>query len=141
MNTETGLDRFLRAQEQQYDIALGEIRKERKESHWIWFIFPQISGLGFSDTTAFYAIRNMEEAAEYLENPVLGNRLIEMTKVLLAIDGKTANQILGSPDDLKVRSCMTLFSLVPNSDPVFQAVLDKFFDGRPDPKTLAILGK
>ena len=141
MKPENNLKRFLDAQDRDYSRALTEIKNGRKTGHWIWYIFPQITGLGFSDTTAFYSIKNIQEADDYLKHPVLGNRLIEISKAFLALEGKTANQILGNPDDLKVRSCMTLFSLVPNSDPVFQAVLDKFFDGRPDPKTLAILGK
>lgn len=134
------LTRFLEAQERDYNRALAEIKNKRKQSHWMWYIFPQLTGLGFSDMAAFYAIHNLQEASDYLNHPVLGSRLVTIAQALLEIDGKTATQIMGSPDDLKLRSSMTLFSLVPNTDPVFQAVLDKFFNGSPDPKTLALLG-
>ncbi|WP_420151564.1 DUF1810 domain-containing protein [Spirosoma sp.] len=133
------LKRFIEAQQHDYSRALAEIRNGRKQSHWMWYIFPQISGLGFSEMAKFYAIANLQEASAYLAHPVLGSRLIEITTALLNIHGKTANQIMGSPDDLKLRSSMTLFSLVNNADPVFQAVLAKFFDNSPDPKTVDIL--
>ncbi|MBD2751285.1 DUF1810 domain-containing protein [Spirosoma validum] len=138
MESAHNLNRFLDAQERDYPRALAEIKNGRKQSHWMWYIFPQISGLGFSETAKFYSIRNPEEASAYLEHPVLGRRLIEITNAILHIDGKTANQILGSPDDLKLRSSMTLFSLLANTDPVFQAVLDKFFNGVPDQRTVDI---
>ncbi|KAA6440861.1 DUF1810 family protein [Dyadobacter flavalbus] len=139
MKTERNLNRFLEAQNRDYPQALAEMKSGRKRSHWIWYIFPQIHGLGFSSTSEFYAITNLNEAKDYLQHPVLGSRLIEITKAVLALSGKTANQIMGSPDDLKLKSCMTLFSLLENTDPVFQAVLDKYFNGMQDQKTLAII--
>lgn len=139
MKSENDLDKFVSAQKRDYDMALAEIRNGRKRGHWIWYIFPQVSGLGMSSTSAFYGIETIEQASRYLEHPLLGKRLIEISKVILEINGKTANQILGSPDDLKLRSSMTLFNLVPNTDPVFQAVLDKYFNGKPDQRTIDIL--
>lgn len=141
MKSENSLDKFLEAQSRDYSGALAEICNGRKRGHWIWYIFPQISGLGYSSTSAFYAIQDLEEASDYLQHPVLGSRMIEISKAILGVQGKTANQILGSPDDLKVRSSMTLFNLVPNSDPVFQAVLDKYYNGLPDQKTITIVQK
>lgn len=133
------LQRFLDAQENDYDRALAEIRQGRKRSHWMWYIFPQIAGLGFSETAKFYAITDPNEAQAFVDNPTLGSRLINITNAFLSIDGKSANAILGSPDDLKLKSCMTLFSLLPNADPVFRAVLDKFYNGSRDEKTLALV--
>lgn len=105
----------------------------------MWYIFPQISGLGFSETAKFYSIKDLQEARDYIDHPVLGSGLVEITTAFNSITGKTANQVLGSPDDLKLKSCMTLFSVLENADPVFQAVLDKFFNGTPDQRTLDIL--
>ena len=140
MNTAPNLQRFLDAQERNYQIALEEIRHGRKKSHWIWYIFPQVHGLGSSETSRFYAIANMAEAVAYLEHPVLGTRLITISQALLQLNGRTANQIFGNPDDMKLRSCMTLFAAINGTNPVFQQVLDKYFDGQADEKTLAILG-
>ena len=134
------LNRFIDAQTTDYAQALAEIRESQKRSHWMWFIFPQLAGLGHSDMARFYAIRDLDEACDYLTHPVLGSRLIEIAHALLGIDGRSARQVMGSPDDLKLRSSMTLFSLVPAANPVFQAVLDKFFAGLPDPKTVAMVG-
>ncbi len=139
MHSDKGLKRFLDAQVDDYNRALGEIRHGKKQSHWMWYIFPQIAGLGFSETAKYYALHNLDEARDYLEHPVLGSRLIEISKALLAIEGKTANQILGSPDDLKLHSCMTLFSQVESADPVFEAVLERYYGGQPDQRTLALL--
>jgi uncharacterized protein (DUF1810 family) len=139
MKTEHNLNRFIEAQNRDYPQALAEMRNGRKRSHWIWYIFPQIHGLGFSSTSEYYAIRSLDEAKDYLQHPVLGSRLIEITKAVLAHNGKTANQIMGSPDDLKLKSCMTLFNLLENTDPVFQEVLDNYFDGMQDQKTIAIV--
>ncbi|MDB5241757.1 MAG: calpastatin [Spirosoma sp.] len=139
MRSENNLNRFLDAQETDYSRALAEIKNGRKQSHWMWYIFPQIAGLGYSDMATFYAIKDLQEASDYLAHPVLGSRLIDISSALLSHTGKTANQIMGSPDDLKLRSSMTLFSLPENTDPVFQAVLDKFFNGIQDPKTLGII--
>ena len=135
------LDKFVSAQNRDYDGALAEIRNGRKQGHWIWYIFPQISGLGMSSTSAFYGIENIEQAGQYLKHPILGKRLIEISNAMLEINGKTANQILGNPDDLKLKSSMTLFSLVKDTHPVFQAVLDKYFKGIPDQKTIDILNR
>ena len=139
MTTNANLNRFLDAQDGDYARALAEIKRGRKQSHWMWYIFPQLAGLGFSETARFYSINDLAEARAYLQHPILGPRLIEISTALLHHQGKTANQILGSPDDLKLRSSMTLFGLVENADPVFQAVLAHYFDGAPDPKTLALV--
>lgn len=139
MTADVNLTRFIDAQANDYKRALSEIKNGHKQSHWMWYIFPQIAGLGVSETARFYAIKNLDEANAYLQHPVLGSRLIEISKALLAVEGKTANQILGSIDELKLRSSMTLFSALPNTDPVFQAVIDTFFDGQDDPKTRALI--
>src|SRR5687767_9070413 len=118
------LKRFTDAQEGSYETALAEIKKGWKQSHWMWYIFPQIKGLGYSETAKFYAINSLSEAEAYLEHPVLGKRLIEISGELLKLESNDANHILGSPDDLKLKSSMTLFSALPNSGPVFQQVLD-----------------
>lgn len=136
---EDTLKRFVKAQERDYTTALEEIRKGRKRSHWMWYIFPQVAGLGFSETSRYYAIRDREEADGYLHHPVLGPRLVEISHELLHLATDDATAVFGAPDDLKLRSCMTLFSAVPDADPVFQAVLDKYFEGIPDGKTLKIL--
>jgi uncharacterized protein (DUF1810 family) len=128
----------MKAQERDYALALSEIRRGRKSSHWIWYIFPQIAGLGYSDLSQYYAIKDMEEARAYLAHPVLGKRLVEISRVLLG-HHETARQIMGSPDDLKLRSCMTLFCLVPGADPVFEQVLKKFFEGKKDVATLELV--
>jgi uncharacterized protein (DUF1810 family) len=139
MRDEKTLKRFIVAQEAGYDIALSEIKSGRKQSHWMWFIFPQIEGLGFSSTSKFYAIKDLNEAKEFLEHPVLGSRLNRICNELLKLDSSDARKIFGSPDDLKLKSSMTLFSLVQNANSVFQLVLEKFFDGVKDQKTLQII--
>ncbi|SIT90022.1 DUF1810 domain-containing protein [Pontibacter indicus] len=139
MKTHTSLNRFLDAQATCYEQALSEIKSGRKRSHWMWFIFPQLQGLGYSETARFYAINDLQEAALYLQHPVLGPRLIEISKAMLALEGKTANQVLGNPDDLKLKSSMTLFAAVPGADPVFKAVLDKYYRGEEDQRTLQLL--
>lgn len=133
------LNRYLEAQQNNYPKALAEIKNGKKQSHWMWFIFPQIAGLGFTDYNIFYAIINIEEATQYLNHPILGQRLIEMSKELLKIENKTALEIMGKPDTKKLKSCMTLFSLLPNTDSVFKSVLDKFYKGETDDKTISIL--
>ena len=138
---DSDLDKFVTAQARDYAGALEEMKRGRKQGHWIWYVFPQITGLGMSGTSMHYAIKDLEQANRYFQHPVLGKRLIETANAVLAVEGKTANQIMGTPDDLKLRSSMTLFSMVKNADPVFQAVLDKYFDGEPDQKTVAILHK
>ena len=134
------LDRFLEAQKNIYQNALDEIKSGRKQSHWMWFIFPQITGLGFSEVSQYYAIAGLDEAACYLNHQILGDRLVEVSNVLLHLPTNNANKIFGMPDDMKLRSSMTLFNEVSNAPTVFQSVLDKFFDGTPDIKTLEILG-
>lgn len=133
------LKRFLEAQEEDFEIAFSEIKQGRKQSHWMWYIFPQIAGLGFSSTSKFYAIKDIKEAEEYLQHPVLGKRLIEISEALLEIEGKTAHQIFGSPDDMKLKSSMTLFAALDETNPVFEKVLDKYFDSEKDERTLQII--
>ncbi len=141
MPTQTSLQRFLDAQATAYPQALAEIQNGRKRSHWMWFIFPQIQGLGFSEISRHYAIQDLAEAEAYAQHPVLGGRLVEISTALLELAGSDANRIFGNPDDLKLKSSMTLFAAVPGANPVFGAVLAKFFKGAPDGKTLQILGK
>lgn len=133
------LNRFLDAQAINAADAQAELQRGKKQTHWMWYVFPQIAGLGFSETAKFYAITDKTEAIQYLQHPVLGKRLIDLSTLLLGIDGKTANQIFGSPDDMKLKSCMTLFGSLPDADPVFQAVLDKYFNGEQDQKTVQLL--
>lgn len=133
------LSKFLEAQNQLYLKALAEIKNGQKVSHWMWFIFPQIKGLGRSEMAQRFAINDLEEATAYLEHPVLGKHLVEISKKLLNLQGKTATQIFGTPDDMKLRSSMTLFSQVENTDPVFQEVLDRYYNGVADNKTLQTL--
>lgn len=135
------LTRFLDAQNQMYLTALNEIKYGRKKSHWMWFIFPQLKGLGRSSTADYYGITGLEEAAAYLKHPVLGKHLIEISTALLTIEGKEAIEIFGTPDNLKLCSSMTLFSQVENTNTIFQDVLDKYFFGKPDIKTLSLLSK
>lgn len=134
------LERFVSAQERDYLTALGEIRHGRKRSHWMWYIFPQLRGLGMSSTSYFYGIENLEEAKAFLDDPFLGKNLIEISEALLSLDNSDARSIMGSPDDLKLRSSMTLFSLAAPEEPVFKKVLEKFYLGIQDPATLRILG-
>ena len=134
-----GLERFISAQEGLYARALEEIKKGKKQSHWMWFIFPQIAGLGHSTTAKFYGIANLEEAKSYMAHPVLSRHLIEISEALLKIENKTATEILGTPDDMKLRSSMTLFAHTENTNPVFKEVLRKFFSGIHDELTLKIL--
>ncbi|MBR5125741.1 MAG: DUF1810 domain-containing protein [Oscillospiraceae bacterium] len=128
------LERFHSAQETAYEVALREIRSGRKQSHWIWFIFPQYRGLGRSPVAQYYEIQSREEAVAYWNDPVLSRRLAEISAALLNLEG-SIEQIMGFPDNLKLRSCMTLFWLV-SGEQVFQAVLDRFFDGKTDEYTV-----
>ncbi len=134
------LQRFLDAQATDYAPALAEIKNGRKRSHWMWYIFPQIQGLGFSEISKHYAIRDAAEAEAYSKHPVLGQRLREISGELLKLGSHNASNIFGSPDDLKLRSSMTLFAALPGADPVFQQVLDTFFAGASDAQTLRRLG-
>ena len=133
------LERFLKAQEGDYEIALSEIRAGRKQSHWIWYIFPQINGLGRSGTSEYYGISGMKEAKAYLEHPVLRGHLIEISEALLDLKSDDADDVMGSPDNLKLRSSMTLFALAEPECKVFQKVLEKFFGGNMDERTLELL--
>jgi uncharacterized protein (DUF1810 family) len=132
------LDRFLTAQAPIYDQVLTELKSGRKRTHWMWFIFPQIAGLGFSDTSRRYAIRDLDEARTYLAHPVLGARLRECASLLLDISGRSAHEILGSPDDLKLRSSATLFALVSPAGSVFHQLLERFFGGAVDTRTMEL---
>ena len=133
------LQRFLDAQEQDYEQALSEIRSGRKRSHWIWYIFPQLKALGFSSTAKYYGIADLEEAKAYLAEPTLRARLLEISGALLTLSENDPGRVMGYPDDLKLRSSMTLFAAADPAEPVFRQVLDKFFSGKPDTKTLDLL--
>jgi uncharacterized protein (DUF1810 family) len=135
-----GLQRFVKAQEQVYPAALAEVRAGCKRTHWMWFVFPQIEGLGSSPTSRCFAVRGVEEARAYLAHPVLGARLRECADALLRLEGRSATEIFGDPDDLKLRSSMTLFELAAGPGSVFGQVIDKYFDGRRDPATLRLAG-
>ncbi len=134
------LDRFKSAQRGSYGEALAEMRRGRKNGHWMWYIFPQISGLGMSATSLYYGIRDMGEAKAYIADEVLGGRLLEISEALLDIETDDAREVFWFPDDLKLRSCMTLFAAAAPEHEVFRKVLDKFFGGEADDKTLDILG-
>ena len=135
------LHRFLAAQEDVYDIALAELRHGRKLTHWMWFVFPQIRGLGSSTMAIRYAIKSKEEARQYLEQPVLGKRLRECAEAVLAVDGQSASDIFGYPDDLKLKSSMTLFASVAEPGSVFVRILDKYYRGERDIMTIEVLEK
>lgn len=133
------LARFITAQEPVMEDVLAELRAGRKASHWMWFVFPQIRGLGSSTTAQHYAIANWEEGRAYYDHPVLGARLRQCTQLVLNHEGRSANQIFGSPDDLKFRSCMTLFAEIAPEEPLFRLALQKYFAGESDSRTLDIL--
>jgi uncharacterized protein (DUF1810 family) len=133
------LGRFIEAQQDDYDAALGEIRAGRKRTHWMWYIFPQFDGLGWSPTSKRYAVKSVSEAKAYLAHPVLGPRLTECAEAALGVDGRSALEVFGSPDDMKLRSCATLFASVSPDGSVFHRVIDKYFNGRPDDRTLQLL--
>ena len=135
------LNRFLEAQKIMYETALEEIKKGEKESHWIWYIFPQLRGLGYSPKAYTYGIDGLEEAKAYLEHPVLSARLIEITEALLTHRGKDIEDIMGDIDALKLRSSMTLFALISEPKSVFHRVLEVFYDSKMDEMTLGLLGK
>ena len=139
MHDETDLGRFLEAQARDYPQALSEIRAGKKRSHWMWYIFPQLVGLGRSEMARRYGIKDMAEATAYLSHPLLRGRMIEICKALLSLPGDNATHVMGSPDDLKLRSSMTLFSMVPHTDPVFNRVLSKYFGGEKDEATIGLL--
>ena len=132
----TDLGRFHDAQQDTYDRALAELRAGSKRSHWMWFVFPQIAGLGLSETARRYAIRDLAEARAYLADPVLGARLRECAEALNTVEGRSAAQIMGHPDDLKLRSSMTLFAAAADDPAPFRAVLERYYGGEEDPATL-----
>ena len=145
MNKEEGqkgnaLERYIKAQEKVYQWALAEVKNGKKLSHWIWYIFPQLKGLGTSESSQYYGINDIEEARAYLNHPILGARLREITSAFLDSVGKNAQDVFGYLDAMKVRSCMTLFDEV-SEDDLFRKVLERYYSGLADEKTLAILGK
>jgi len=133
------LDRFLKAQGDTYDTALDELKAGRKRCHWIWFIFPQIVGLGQSPTSQFYGVKSLDEAAAYLRHPILGGRLHESLKTLQMLEETSADRIFGDLDAMKFRSSLTLFAEADPADPIIEAALDRWFDGQKDEKTLQLL--
>lgn len=139
MEDNYNLQRFLSAQEENIDSVILELNQGQKIGHWMWYIFPQVKGLGRSSTAEFYAIQSKDEAIAYLNHPVLGPRLLECTKAVNAQDNLTAEHIFGYPDYLKFRSCMTLFERISNNESPFSEALDRFYGGEPDERTLSIL--
>ncbi len=135
------LNRFVQAQKENYSDALAELHSGQKRSHWMWYVFPQIAGLGHSPMSERYAIRNEDEAGAYLSHPVLGPRLIECAEAVLAIENRSAREIMGSPDDLKLKSCATLFAHISREGSVFHRLLHKYYSSEPDKRTLQKLGK
>ena len=131
--------RFVSAQEGRYEMAYAELANGRKRSHWMWYIFPQLSGLGSSPMARRYALSGLEEAKAFLAHPLLGTRLVNISALLLSLDKGNPTEIFGFPDDIKLRSSMTLFALARPEEPVFQQVLDRFFGGDKDPLTLRLL--
>jgi uncharacterized protein (DUF1810 family) len=134
------LNRFVQAQETDYARALAEVKSGRKRSHWMWYIFPQMQGLGFSATSRRYAIHGVEEAKAYLNHPILGPRLVECCEAALQVEGRSAYEIFGSPDEMKLISCATLFAAISPPGSVFHRLLDKYFEGQADEKTVRLLG-
>jgi uncharacterized protein (DUF1810 family) len=139
MNKPEKFKRFLLAQSEVYPNALGQVRSGKKSSHWMWYIFPQLKGLGKSKIATYYGLADLNQAADYLNHPILGQNLLEITQALLKLRAKSALEIFGAPDDLKLRSCMTLFAQLEKASPVFNQVLDQYFGGHPDPLTLKLL--
>ena len=134
------LKRFVEAQEDDYLTALSEVRAGRKRSHWMWYIFPQFDGLGYSSMSRRYSIKSIAEAQAYLHHPILGPRLLECCAAVVVVERQSANDIFGSPDDMKLRSCATLFAQVSSPGSVFERLLDKYFRGERDEQTLRLLG-
>ena len=134
------LDRFVDAQDGTYEQALGELRRGRKTGHWMWWIFPQVAGLGMSSTSQAYAVRDLAEATAYVQHDVLGPRLLECCRALLDLDGVSAERVLGTIDAVKLRSSMTLFAHADPDQPVFRDVLGTYYDGDEDERTVALLG-
>ncbi len=134
-------NRFLSAQQNIYSHVLKELQMGKKTNHWMWFIFPQIEGLGHSSTAKYYSIKSINEAKEYIDHSVLGKRLFECSNIILKIEGRSVEDIFGYPDNLKLKSCMTLFNFVTPEHKVFSNVLKKYFAGEKDEQTLSILQK
>jgi uncharacterized protein (DUF1810 family) len=134
------LSRFISAQDEVYSHVLAELKNGTKRTHWMWYIFPQLDGLGYSSTAKYYAIKSIEEAREYLKHPVLGSRLVECAEAVFTIHGRSVSEIFGYPDDLKLKSSMTLFASVAYPGSIFVRVLDKYFHGERDVQTLQLLG-
>ena len=141
MSESFNLERFIDAQEADYERALSEINNGKKQSHWMWYIFPQMKALGKSEIANFYGIIDLEEAENYLNHPVLGKHLIEISEAVFNLEEKSATEIFGCPDTMKLKSSMTLFSSVKNSNPIFSRVLEKYFGGKSDEITLELLHK
>ena len=139
MRMENDLERFVEAQDRVHDNVRQELAAGRKATHWMWFVFPQLRGLGRSATAQYFGIGSRGEAAAYLQHPVLGARLRECVELVLAVDDSTVHAIFGSPDDLKFRSSMTLFAAIAPAEPLFRRALEQYFGGQPDPATLEIL--
>jgi uncharacterized protein (DUF1810 family) len=139
VNDPHDLRRFVDAQAPVYDAVVAELEAGQKRSHWMWFIFPQIAGLGLSSMAQRYALRSLAEAEAYLAHPLLGERLRRCTDLVLAVEGRSLTAILGTPDDMKFRSCMTLFERAAPGEARFRAALERYCDGMPDPATLARL--
>lgn len=139
-NDPYNLSRFVRAQEAEYEQALSEIEKGQKRSHWMWYIFPQIDGLASSSTSKHYAVKSVGEARAYLDHPILGPRLLACAEAAVGVEGRSAAEIFGSPDDLKLQSCATLFAYVSPQGSVFDRLLDKYYRAERDGKTLRLLG-
>jgi uncharacterized protein (DUF1810 family) len=133
------LERFVRAQDDDYDRALAEIRRGCKQTHWMWYVFPQFEGLGISATSSHYAVKSVAEARAFLAHPVLGPRLLACAEAVLGLDGRTVMDIFGYPDNLKLQSCATLFAGVSPADSVFHRLIEKYFDGEPDARTLRLI--
>lgn len=133
------LNRFIEGQAKSYANILEELRGGEKRTHWMWYIFPQIDGLGNSANSKYYAIKSIEEARQYLSHPVLGKRLLECAEAVLAIEGRSISEIMGNPDNLKLKSSMTLFGYIAEANSVFVRVLDKYFHGQRDTRTLHLL--
>jgi uncharacterized protein (DUF1810 family) len=133
------LTRFTAAQDPLLDTVRAELAAGAKRTHWMWFVFPQLTALGRSPTAQHYGIADLAEARAYLADPVLGPRLVELTGIVNGVQGRTAHQIFGSPDDLKFRSSMTLFAQADPREPAFREALAKYYDGEPDPRTLEVL--
>jgi uncharacterized protein (DUF1810 family) len=134
------LERFVQAQEGDYEEALSEIRRGLKRSHWMWYIFPQFDGLGISSTSKRYSVKSVEEARAFVAHPVLGPRLLECTEAALRVEGRSAMEIFGYPDEMKLRSCATLFASVSPAGSVFHRIIEKYFRGECDARTLRLIG-